>query len=127
MNFNEVTSKNKNMFSKPVNNDHYDIAYELNESADENAQSIGKKDDNAQIGIHHNHNIDKLNQAKSDEEEEDDDDEDFAAYKSKLKPGASADPTGSSNYTKVPQFDIMEFRNLDVGQDGMELLSIMGK
>lgn len=36
-------------------------------------------------------------------------------------------PFNSNNYTKLPRFDISEFKNLNVGPEGRELLSIMAK
>jgi hypothetical protein len=63
--FNQNDNK-KNVVVKPVNNEHYDIAYEMNEdSGDEENTNIGnmkksQQSDRPDLGIHHAHNVDKL-------------------------------------------------------------------
>ena len=70
--FTEIATKKGDMVSKPVNNDHYDIAYEMNESVEEEAVTSSKKNQKAdnKIGVHYGHNVDKLNYEEEEEEEE---------------------------------------------------------
>lgn len=46
--FNEIANKNKNMVVKPVSNDHYDIAYEMNESVDDENVHMANMNHNKQ-------------------------------------------------------------------------------
>lgn len=64
--FTEIASKKGDM--KQVSNNHYDMAYEMNESVSVEEHSARKVDSEG-LGIHHEYNVDKLNY---DDEEGDD-------------------------------------------------------
>jgi hypothetical protein len=65
--FTEIASKKGDL--KQVSNNHYDMAYEMNESVSVEEHSTHKIDSEG-LGIHHEHNLDKLNYDEEEEEED---------------------------------------------------------
>ncbi len=97
---------------KYVNNEHYDMAYDINQSVSD--QSIEAK---------------KLEQESSKEEqkEEDSDEEVEPVVNRNIYATEGINVPGVSTVKELPRFDISQFYNLELDNESKELLQIMNK
>ncbi len=100
---------------KYVNNEHYDMAYDINQSASDQSIEVKKS--------HQESSKEEQKEEDSDEEEE----HQQPVVNRNVYSTEGINVAGVSTVKELPRFDISQFYNLDLDNEPKELLQIMNR